>query len=36
VAEVLERTPDTPLAGLDGLLEADRAARDLARRVAVA
>ncbi|MFM8807900.1 MAG: 1-deoxy-D-xylulose-5-phosphate reductoisomerase [Chthoniobacterales bacterium] len=35
VAEVLEQTPDLPLTDLDGLLEADRKARELARAVAL-
>jgi len=35
VAEVLEQTPDLPLTDLDGLLGADRAARELARTVAL-
>jgi 1-deoxy-D-xylulose-5-phosphate reductoisomerase len=35
VAEVLEQTPDLPLTDLDGLLEADRAARRLAHAVAL-
>lgn len=35
VAEVLEQTPDTTLSDLQGLLEADRAARELARRIAL-
>ena len=36
VASVLEETPDVEVSDLDGLLEADRTARDLARRVALA
>ncbi|MFM8656775.1 MAG: 1-deoxy-D-xylulose-5-phosphate reductoisomerase [Chthoniobacterales bacterium] len=35
VAEVLEQTPDLPLTDLDGLLEADRKARELAHSVAL-
>lgn len=36
VAGVLDRTPDAPLSDLESLLEADRAARQLARRIALA
>jgi 1-deoxy-D-xylulose-5-phosphate reductoisomerase len=36
VAAVLEQTPDAGISGLDGLLEADRAARALAHRIASA
>lgn len=36
VASVLEQTRDREISGLDALLEADRAARELARRVASA
>lgn len=36
VASVLDRTPDKETGDLEGLLEADRAARELARRIAAA
>ena len=36
VASVMEQTPDSPASDLDSLLEADRAARELARRLAAA
>jgi len=36
VASVMERIPDSPASDLDSLLEADRAAREMARRLAAA